>query len=119
MSSKESQLYVVKLESILTSKKLFLKQDFSMPELAQETGIPLHIISYVVNSELNLRFTDYINLKRIEYFKQKSKDPLWKDLTVKEMTENCGFKCRTTCYRAFVKHLQVTPAQYVESYKKV
>lgn len=118
ISSKERQLYLVKLERLLASEKLFLKQDFSMPELAEETGIPLHIISYIVNLELNIRFTDYINLKRIEYFKEKLKGPLWRDLTVKEMAENSGFKCRTTCYRAFVKHLQVTPSQYVESYRK-
>lgn len=118
ISSKKRQLYLDKLESSLAGKKLFLKHDFSMPELAEQTGIPLHIISYVVNSELNFRFTDYINLKRIEYFKQKIKDPLWKDLTMTEMTKNSGFRCRTTCYRAFVKHLQVSPSQFVESHRK-
>ncbi|OCB78266.1 AraC family transcriptional regulator [Flavobacterium piscis] len=116
--SKQRQFYLVQIERVLAAKKLFLKQDFSMPELAEETGIPLHIISYTINSELNVRFNDFINLKRIEYFKQNSKGPLWKDLTVKEMAENSGFKCRTTFYRAFIKHLQLTPAQYIESYRK-
>ena len=107
ISSQERQLYLEKLENILASKKLFLEHDFCMPKLAQEAGIPLYIISYVINSELNLRFTEYINLMRIEYFTEKVNDPLWKDFTIKEMSEASGFKCRTTLYRAFAKHLAI------------
>jgi AraC-like DNA-binding protein len=118
ISSEEKQLYLVKLENILASKKLFLKHDFCMPKLAQEAGIPLYIISYVINSEVNVNFTDYINLMRIKYFTEKINDPVWKDLKLKEMSKASGFKCRTSCYRAFVKHFGMSPSQYLESYSK-
>lgn len=118
ISSEEKQLYLVKLENILASKKLFLKHDFCMPKLSQEAGIPLHIISYVINSELNVHFTEYINLMRIEYFTEKINDHEWKDLTVKQMSKASGFKSRTSCYRAFVKHFGISPSQYLESYRE-
>lgn len=116
--SEDRQLYLVKLKDVLVSKKLFLKHDFCMPKLAEETGIPLYIISSVINSELKLRFSEYINLMRIEYFKVKIDDPLWKELTVQEMGKASGFKCRTTFYRAVARHLGTNPSQYVESNRR-
>lgn len=78
LTSQEKEFYLTKVKSILASKKLFLKTDFSLPELAQETGIQLHMISYLVNSEINVHFNDYINLMRIEYFKEKINCTDWK-----------------------------------------
>lgn len=115
LTLKEKQFYLTKIESILVSNKLFLKKDFSLPELATESGIPLHMISYLLNSEINLHFKDYINLKRIEYFKEKINCTEWKDLKLKKMILASGFKCRITCYRAFIKHVGIAPSEYLKS----
>lgn len=111
-SSESRQFYFAKLEHVLISKKLYLKRDFSMPDLADETGIQLYIISYVVNSQVNYNFKDYINLMRIEYFKGRVNDPQWKDLFIRDMLLASGFKSRTTGYRAFMKHLNMSPTDY-------
>lgn len=108
------QFYIAKLQSTFNSKKLFLNTSLDMPHLAAETKIKLHIISYIVNSEYSLHFKDYINIMRIEYFKERINDYQWKDLTLEEMTEASGFKSRTTCYRAFIKHIGETPAEYLK-----
>ncbi|WP_337967204.1 helix-turn-helix domain-containing protein [uncultured Flavobacterium sp.] len=115
LTLKEKQFFLAKFESILVSKKLFLKKDFSLPELAIESGIPLHTISYLLNSEVNLHFTDYINLKRIEYFKEKINDADWNNLPLKEMILASGFQSRVTCHRAFLKHVGITPSEYLKS----
>lgn len=117
LTLKERQFYLAKFEGILASKKLFLKKDFSLPELASESDIPLHIISYLINSEIKLHFKDYINLMRIEYFKEKINCTQWNDLTLEKMILASGFKSRTTCYRAFLKHVGITPLKYLESKK--
>ena len=114
LSSKKEKLYFEKFQSIIISRKRFLKNDFSLPKLAQETGIQLYIISHVVNSQTNYHFNDYVNLMRIQYFKEKINDIEWKDLTVKEMTEACGFKSRTTAYRAFIRHIEMSPSDYLK-----
>jgi AraC-like DNA-binding protein len=112
---KEKQFYLENFESILVSKKLFLKKDFSLPELAAESGIPYHTISYLLHSEINLHFKDYINLMRIEYFKEKINDADWNDLTLEKMILASGFQSRVTCYRAFLKHVGITPSEYLKS----
>jgi AraC-like DNA-binding protein len=115
LTLKEKQFYLEKFESILVSKKLFLQKDFSLPELAIESGIPLHVISYLLNSEINLHFKDYINLKRIEFFKEKANDADWNDLALNKMILASGFQSRVTCHRAFLKHVGVTPSKYLKS----
>ncbi|MFB3390104.1 helix-turn-helix domain-containing protein [Flavobacterium sp. LAR06] len=116
LTSNEKQFYIAKIESIVHSKKLFLQRDFSLPKLAEEISIPLHTISYIVNSELNLHFSDYINLKRIEYFLEIISDPLWHDSTIQEIAEASGFRSRTTFYRSFVRHIGVSPSEYLKNH---
>ncbi|WP_456311581.1 helix-turn-helix domain-containing protein [Pseudomonas shirazensis] len=114
LSAEKKKFYFEKFESILISRKLFLKNDFSLPKLAQETGIQLHVISHVVNCQTNYNFNDYVNLMRIQYFKEKISDIEWKDLRVKEMVQACGFKSRTTAYRAFIRHIGMSPSDYLK-----
>lgn len=104
--------YLNQLESIFTSKELFLKKDLVIRDIADETGISVHHISNLINSEFNLHFQDYVNLKRIEYFKDKINDPEWKDLSLEGMAWGSGFKSRTTCFRAFIKHTGKSPSEY-------
>ena len=117
LTSIERKFYLAKIEEVLVCNKLFLQNEFSLPDLARETGITLHTISYLINVEINHHFTEYINLKRIDYFKGKINDAEWKDLTVEKMILASGFKSRTTGYRAFKKHLGISPSEYLKLYK--
>jgi len=115
LTSREKEFYIQKIESILDSEKPFVKNDFSLPKLARQTGISLHIISYLVNVEMNLHFTEYINLMRIEYFMAMIKDGQWTDWPIQKMSEACGFKSRTTFYRVCVKYMGMGPSAYLGS----
>ncbi|KUJ62658.1 histidine kinase [Flavobacteriaceae bacterium CRH] len=108
----KKQEYLAKLEVVFTTKKLFLKKDFVIRDLSEETGISVHHLSNLINSEFNLHFQDYVNLKRIEYFKDRINDPKWKDLSLEGMAWGSGFKSRTTCFRAFIKHTGKSPSEY-------
>lgn len=108
----KKQEYLEKLECIFSAKKLFLKKDFVIRDLSDETGISVHHLSNLINSEFNLHFQDYVNLQRIEYFKDKINDPEWKDLSLEGMAWGSGFKSRTTCFRAFIKHTGKSPSEY-------
>lgn len=112
LTPEKRQLYLVKLESIFDSKKLFLKKDLVIRDISEETGITVNNLSNLINSEFNLHFQDYINLKRIEYFKEKINDSDWKDLSLEGMAWASGFKSRTTCFRAFIKHTGKSPSEY-------
>lgn len=108
----KKQNYLRQIEKILTTKKLFLNYNFAIIDLSKETGIPAHHISTVINTEFNFRFQDYINLKRIAYFKDNINNPKWEELTLEAMALRSGFKSRTTCFRAFIKHTRKSPYEY-------
>lgn len=112
LTTEKKQLYLAQLESIFATKELFLKRDLVIRDIAEETGISVHHLSNLINSEFNLHFQDYVNLKRIEYFKDKINDPEWKDLSLEGMAWGSGFKSRTTCFRAFLKHTGKSPSEY-------
>jgi AraC-like DNA-binding protein len=112
LTTEKKQIYLTTLENIFTTKELFLKKDLVIRDIADETGISVHHLSNLINSEFNLHFQDYVNLKRIEYFKEKINDPDWKDLSLEGMAWGSGFKSRTTCFRAFIKHTGKSPSEY-------
>lgn len=115
LTSEKREDYLLKLDHVLNSKNLFLKKDFVIRDLSDETGISVHHLSNLINSEFGLHFQDYINLKRIEYFKDKINDPEWKDLSLEGMAWGSGFKSRTTCFRAFIKHTGKSPSEYFKT----
>ncbi|MHC0439708.1 helix-turn-helix domain-containing protein [Flavobacterium sp. 3-210] len=112
LTVEKKQQYLIQLEEIFASRELFLKKDLVIRDIADETGISVHHLSNLINSEFNLHFQDYVNLKRIEYFKEKINDPEWKDLSLEGMAWGSGFKSRTTCFRAFLKHTGKSPSEY-------
>ncbi len=112
LTVEKKQQYLMQLEEIFASRELFLKKDLVIRDIADETGISVHHLSNLINSEFNLHFQDYVNLKRIEYFKEKINDPEWKDLSLEGMAWGSGFKSRTTCFRAFLKHTGKSPSEY-------
>ncbi|MDQ6470117.1 helix-turn-helix domain-containing protein [Flavobacterium sp. LHD-80] len=112
LTNEKKHQYLLQLEEIFTAKELFLKKDLVIRDIADETGISVHHLSNLINSEFNLHFQDYVNLKRIEYFKEKINDPEWKDLSLEGMAWGSGFKSRTTCFRAFLKHTGKSPSEY-------
>ncbi|WP_229684239.1 helix-turn-helix domain-containing protein [Flavobacterium limi] len=112
LTQEKKQEYLIKLNTVFLGKKLFLKKDFVIRDLSDETGISVHNLSNLINSEFNLHFQDFVNLKRIEYFNEKINDPEWKDLSLEGMAWGSGFKSRTTCFRAFVKHTGKSPSEY-------
>ncbi|QSW91196.1 AraC family transcriptional regulator [Flavobacterium endoglycinae] len=115
LNVEKKEEYLLKLDYVLNAKKLFLKKDFVIRDLSEETGISVHHLSNLINSEFGLHFQDYINLKRIEYFKDKINDPEWKDLSLEGMAWGSGFKSRTTCFRAFLKHTGKSPSEYFKT----
>jgi AraC-like DNA-binding protein len=117
LTAEKKQQYLAKLENIFATKELFLKKDLVIRDIAEETGISVHHLSNLINSEFNLHFQDYVNLKRIEYFKEKINDPEWKDLSLEGMAWDSGFKSRTTCFRAFIKHTGKSPSEYFKVIK--
>lgn len=112
------QLYLIEIEKVFKEKKIFLRKNLIIRDIEDETGIKAKHISYLVNSEFNVHFQDYVNLLRIQYFKEKLESNEWKDLSLEGMSWESGFKSRSTCFRAFVKHTGCSPSEFLKNWRE-
>lgn len=110
--------YTIILNEVMTAKEPFLKKGFVIRDLSELTEIPIHHLSYLINTKYNLHFQDFVNQKRIEYLKRKIHDKEWKNLSLEGLGWAVGFKSRTTFFRAFIKLTGQSPSEYLSEEKQ-
>jgi AraC-like DNA-binding protein len=89
----------------------YLIADFSIGLLSQQTNIPVHHCSYLLNYAIGKDFRDWINSYRIEYFIEKYPVESQR-FTIDTIANQSGFNSMTTFYRAFKKETGKTPSAY-------
>lgn len=104
--------YKIKVEQIVHDKQSFLKVNFTLDDLEQESKIAKHHLSQFFSTTYGMNFNAYINKLRVEHAKQllEKKDF---DISVSELGDECGFNSRTSFFRAFKKYEGVSPSEYI------
>jgi AraC-like DNA-binding protein len=110
--------YTTVLDKVLADEEPFLKKGFVIRDLSELTDIPIHHLSYLINSKYNLHFQDFVNQKRIEYLKLRVHDKEWRNLSLEGLAWAVGFKSRTTFFRAFIKLTGQSPSEYFNNEKQ-
>ncbi|MBC7828515.1 MAG: AraC family transcriptional regulator [Chitinophagaceae bacterium] len=105
------------VEKHLSDAKPFLKQGYSLVQLSEETGIPRHHLSALLNKMYGNRFNDFINRYRIQYITQNMDDPEWPKLTLEGIARQAGFNSRTTFFNAIKKFTGLPPSEFLEKAK--
>lgn len=105
-------LVMSRLDQMMKVERKFLDPEISVTTLAQELGITRHKFSGILSSRLNTNFNEYINNFRILEAQRLLSDMNHSNLTVKAVSEMCGFKSDRTFYRAFKQVTGVTPAMF-------
>jgi AraC-like DNA-binding protein len=110
ISEKEADKLFLIIDTVLNKHKLFKNPDLTLPQLAKEIKVRPHLISQLLNDNLNKNFSLFINEYRIEEAKRildsKSK------LKIEVIAEMCGFNSNSTFYSVFKKITNTTPAKY-------
>ena len=101
----------------MNEKKPFLNQELKLADIALELDFSVHEISQVLNTQIQLNFSDFINSYRVEEVKERIASGLYSKYTVSAVAEQCGFNSKTTFYRAFKKSMGVSPAVYFKEIK--
>ena len=92
----------------------FLSDAPALSEIAKKLGISLTYASLIFKRATGLTFTDYVIKMRME----KSCDLLrTSDKTVSEISELVGYSDPAFFYKAFKKHLGVSPSRYKKARK--
>ncbi len=104
--------YFRKLEDIINSNQLFLDPDLSLHNVAQAVKLTDRVVSQTIKENAALNFTDYINIKRIEYAKEILRNTTKSEKNVLEILYESGFNSKSVFNDQFKKHTGLSPTDY-------
>ncbi len=106
------------IREFLEEEKPFLKHGYSLKQLAEETGLPLHLLSAFINKHYKVNFNDFINEYRVNYCKQKIMNDEWKFKKLEAIAEESGFSNRNTFTAAFKRVTGQNPSEFLKTIKE-
>ncbi|WP_125041012.1 helix-turn-helix transcriptional regulator [Bacteroides faecalis] len=102
------------IETYFKEEHPYTDQNYNIECLAKFLGEKKYSISEAIKSGGFTGFREYINYRRLEYFKQLATENSNKN--VKELMYLCGFTSRATFYRNFSEKYGVSPSKYIENH---
>ena len=98
--------------------KPYTDENCSLRSLAEQTNIPVHHLSNLLNSHGKMSFADFINKCRLNealiYLQDKSKQRK----NMETIALECGFGSPSSFYRAFYKVYSISPNAYRKQHEK-
>jgi AraC-like DNA-binding protein len=113
-----SKEYQIEIESIINNwiaEKKYLDANASLVSLSTYTNVPVHHLSYYINSILKVKYTDWRNTLRIEYVKSKIDSGSNKSITLEALSLKSGFSSQSTFIRSFKNVFGCTPSDYIKT----
>ncbi|WP_181899454.1 helix-turn-helix domain-containing protein [Flagellimonas nanhaiensis] len=114
LSEAFSQELKSKLEYMMNTKKLYLKHNLKLDDIAEALDVSRHHASQVINANFSMNFHDFINSHRIEDAKNKLSSGFADSSdSISDIAYQCGFNNRVSFYKAFRKVTHSTPTEYM------
>ena len=101
-----------KLEQFMESDKPYRDPDLSLKGLAQEMNLNERDLSQVINTNIGLRFFDYVNKYRIKEATSLIENPTDPKITILEIMYDVGFNSKSSFNTAFRKFTGITPSEF-------
>jgi AraC-like DNA-binding protein len=105
----------LELEKIMKEEKPYLNPDYTLRQLAQTVGVPLHKLSAFFNQAAGKNFSDYLNQWRIHHCLELLEEKKLNNLNLQGIATKCGFNNRNTFSIAFKKVTGKTPSAHLHS----
>lgn len=110
----EAEILRQNLEKTLLLSQPHLNAELSLGELAKLIGTTDKKLSTLLNQNMHTNFYDYINSFRIAEFKKSVENGKLMQLSIVGLALECGFKSKSSFYRAFKKETGVSPSQFIQ-----
>jgi AraC-like DNA-binding protein len=102
-----------KIEEAFKTDLIFLQSNLNINKLAVILEIPAKNLSFIINNHYNQRFTDFLNLHRIDYIIEKMKGDYLEKYTLESLSMEAGFVNKATFNSAFKKQMKCTPSEFL------
>lgn len=99
-----------KLTRLMESEQLYKNPDMKLEVLARQLSISRHLLSQLLNEQLNKNFHQYINDYRIQEACQMLKEN--QPYSIEAIGQEVGFHSRSSFFAAFKKKTGMTPSKY-------
>ncbi len=100
------------LEQLMTTDKLYLDPDLSLPRLAERLGTSVNHLSQAINAGLEMTFFDYVNRYRINEAMEILSSGSQRYPAILDVALSVGFNSTSTFYTAFKKINGHSPAKF-------
>lgn len=98
-----------RLEQAMSERQLFLRNDLSLGDLADELGLSPHKVSQLLNQEIGMTFYAFVNRARVDYACELLRTT---ERSVLDVAFASGFNNKASFYTAFRQHTGTTPSEY-------
>lgn len=108
----ETNEHIVGLEHLLTHEKVYLDPNLSLESVAERLRLSTSHLSRILNAELGIGFTDYLNSFRVQQAKEYLKNPEFSRYTILAIGLEAGFNSKSAFFKVFKKNTGLTPLEY-------
>lgn len=105
---------VDKINAYLKKEEPYLNPEFTINELAASLKVPVHHVSYCLNTLMNVKFTSLRTQLRIQYAAKLLDSGQADELSMDGIGKKSGFSTRSNFYNAFKTETGMTPSEYLE-----
>ncbi|MEO0506762.1 MAG: helix-turn-helix domain-containing protein [Bacteroidota bacterium] len=115
LSKTISEQEIEMVKTLMMKKKPYLNPELNLVELAKLAEMSRGQLSGIINSGFGKNFNDFVNLYRIEAFKDKVGDAAHEKLSLLGIAYECGFNSKATFNRVFKKLTNSSPTEYLKA----
>ena len=102
------------LENFIKKNKPFLNPNLSLKELGGSIDLHPNKLSWLLNTEFNKNFNDFINYFRLNHFKTIALDPKNSHLTILGLAYDSGFNSKSVFNTYFKRAEGITPRVWMK-----
>ena len=112
LSADKAQDLKVKIDTFFIDSEKFLSSDFSLHRMADLLETTPHQISFVVNTEHEMSFSDLLAYHRIVKAKLIIESDDFRQMTIEAIGQSVGYKSKSTFFAHFKKQTGRTPLDF-------
>ena len=108
------ELLMDKLLLYMDENKPYTNSRLTIKEVAKDLETTDTELSRLLNTRIDVNWNKFVNTYRVNEVKRCIKDGQLSRITLKALSEKCGFGSKTTFYRAFKGIAGMTPLEYCQ-----